>query len=372
MTSFIEQLDQILHRTGSVCLAMLVDVQGSMPQKPGITMLIFPDGTTSGSIGGGSTEAEIIRAGQAQLHSSATGGNEFPRARFVSLARKSAADDAGMSCGDRMTVLLETIHPGDDVTYFQQLRTSLSNSKGVTEVVVWGEHSSHGTPTDRYLFDDAGQSLASRRDQQWSNERTIDELRNSLKPLSTRPTSYTANGVLYVPRLKPIRLLMVGAGHVSQKVAELACDVDFDVWVVDDRPEYCQAAHFPSAQRLILSTIDEAMPSLAINNNTYCLILNRTHERDEQTLRLFIRSPAAYVGMIGSRRKIAKIFDDLMVEGVTQPELQNVHAPVGINIGSRSISEIAISIVAELIAHRNLGAVPNRRTIFESEPTVSD
>lgn len=367
MTSFLEQIDHLICQSDTLCLATLVEVQGSMPQKPGVTMLIRPDGMTLGSIGGGSAEQDIIRAGSNELASASSDSRDQRHSRVVTLTRQHAPAEAGLHCGDQMSVLLETITPRDDLSYFRQLRTKLADSNGVTEAIVLDKHSANGEPGDRYLFDETGRLIASFCLRPPDAPLDLDRVRKSLKPPSTRPSSYSTEGMLFIPRLKQIRLVLVGAGHVSQKVAELARDVDFDVWVVDDRPEYCHATRFLRAQRLIVSKIDDAIPELAIDSNTYCLILNRTHEGDERTLRLFIDSSAAYLGLIGSRRKIQRIFNDLATEGMTREQLRNVHAPVGINIGSRTINEIAISIVAELIAHRNLGKVPNRTTIFDSE-----
>jgi xanthine dehydrogenase accessory factor len=145
---------------------------------------------------------------------------------------------------------------------------------------------------------------------------------------------------------------------VGQKVAELATEVDFDVWVVDDREEYCNTSRFPQAKRLIVGPIDTALSGLDIDTDTYCLIVTRGHNHDEEALYHLAETQARYVGMIGSKRKIKLIFDDLMAEGISREALARVHAPLGLEIGSQTVPEIAISIVAELIAHRNLGASP--------------
>jgi xanthine dehydrogenase accessory factor len=118
---------------------------------------------------------------------------------------------------------------------------------------------------------------------------------------------------------------------------------------------------FPSAIQRISGPLDEVLPNLVVNASTYCLIVTRGHHHDEQVLYHWAERGARYVGMIGSRRKIRMIFDDLRQEGISHDALAAVHAPVGIDIGSQTVDEIAISIVAELIAHRNCaGRVPGR------------
>ncbi|HVW00835.1 MAG TPA: XdhC family protein, partial [Planctomycetaceae bacterium] len=112
-------------------------------------------------------------------------------------------------------------------------------------------------------------------------------------------------------------------------------------------------------KRLIVGPIDTALSGLEIDSNTYCLIVTRGHHHDEEALYHLAETPARYVGMIGSKRKIKLIFEDLLHEGISRDALMRVHAPLGLDIGSQTVPEIAISIVAELIAHRNLGTNPD-------------
>lgn len=154
--------------------------------------------------------------------------------------------------------------------------------------------------------------------------------------------------------------MIVGAGHVGQKVAALAHDVGFDVWVIDDRQEYCSPERFPTAQRRIVGPIDDALTNLQIDSDTYCIIVTRGHNHDEEALFHLATTPARYVGLIGSKRKIKLIFQDLLEQGIASETLQRVYAPLGFEIGSQTVPEIAVSIVAELIAHRNLGQLPEQ------------
>jgi xanthine dehydrogenase accessory factor len=151
--------------------------------------------------------------------------------------------------------------------------------------------------------------------------------------------------------------LSVGGGHVGQAVARLAAEVDFDVWVLDDRERYAGRERFPQAQRLLVGAIGPTLKELApdLDASSYCLIVTRGHNHDEEALYHLAPAGAGYVGMIGSKRKIKLIFEDLLAKGLTAEQLARVHAPLGFDIGSQTVPEIAVSIVAELIACRNLG-----------------
>ena len=201
----------------------------------------------------------------------------------------------------------------------------------------------------RYLFGRDGVCVAQRAGQPASAR-----LLANLRPLSQRPRAYVAEGVSYLPHLARGKLLIVGGGHVGQRVADLAASVDFEVTVVDDRAEYVTEERFPSCVQRIAGQIDDVLPTYPVDEDTFCIVVTRGHNHDEEALFHLIQRPSRYLGMIGSKRKIKMIFDDLRREGVPEELLARVHAPLGIEIGSQSVPEIAISIVAELISCRNL------------------
>jgi xanthine dehydrogenase accessory factor len=157
-------------------------------------------------------------------------------------------------------------------------------------------------------------------------------------------------------------LLIVGGGHVGAAVARLAADVDFSVWVLDDRERYASRERFPMAHKLFVGDIGTQLKELApaLDASTFAIIVTRGHNHDEEALYRLAPTKASYVGMIGSRRKIKLIFEDLIAKGITPETLARVHAPLGFDIGSQTVPEIAVSIVAELIACRNLGSTESR------------
>lgn len=168
-------------------------------------------------------------------------------------------------------------------------------------------------------------------------------------------------GVLYLPIPQKYRLLIVGGGHVGLAVAKLAADLEFEVWVIDDRAEFVTEQRFPMATRRIFGELPQVLPELAGHAATYCLIVTRGHNHDQEALFHLAESGAEYIGMIGSQRKIRLILDNLRAEGLSETALNSVHAPVGIDIGSQTVPEIAVSIAAELVSYRNRnGVIPGR------------
>ena len=147
-------------------------------------------------------------------------------------------------------------------------------------------------------------------------------------------------------------LLIAGAGHIGQALARLASDVDFRVVVVDDRADCCNAERFPTADELIVADIETTLREHPIDHATYITIVTRGHRHDEQALAVVLDRPARYIGLIGSRRKIKLIFDDLADAGADRAALERVHSPIGVAIDAVTVPEIAVSILAELIAVR--------------------
>lgn len=309
-------------------------------------MLVFADGSQTGTLGGGCVEAEVKRRAIAVLRN---GQRELVS---FQLDNDYGWDD-GLICGGRMSMLVDPVRPGDDISYFQTFAACLANDQPCTEAIVIEEPRAG----DRFLLDPTGKVFATRAATDPPESVTVN-----VRDVASRPRPYVAEGVSYLPHAERCRLVIVGAGHIGQKVAELATEVGFRVWVSDDRDDYCSADRFPDVEKLIVGPIETTTAELQIDAGTFCLIVTRGHNHDEAALMQMVRTQARYVGMIGSRRKIRLIFDDLRRDGISDETLRRVHAPVGFEIGSQTVPEIAISIVAELIAHRNLESAPTRVT----------
>jgi xanthine dehydrogenase accessory factor len=334
----------------------LVETRGSTPQKAGAAMLVYADGEQVGTLGGGCVEAEVRRRAMAAIASG--------RAEIASfqLDHDYGWDD-GLICGGRMTSVIEPLAgPAAEpqlVDYFECF-LRLSANGGCTEAVAFDARKTGLPVPSSYLFDaDCRQAATIRANA--ATDDAVAEIRGLLRPLAERPRPYGRDGVAFLPMLSRCRLVIVGGGHVGKAVAELAADLDFDVWIAEDRAEFASAERFPRAERRIVGPIDEALPDLDITADTYCLIVTRGHNNDARALFHLADRGARYVGLIGSRRKIKLIFEQLLDQGISAAALAGVHAPVGIDIGSQTVAEIAVSIAAELVSHRNRsGHVPGR------------
>src|SRR5277367_1546507 len=158
---------------------------------------------------------------------------------------------------------------------------------------------------------------------------------------------------IFIEPVLPAALLYIfGAGHVSVNLCKVARGAGFDVTVVDDRDSYANPERFPDAKEIIAEDFDQAMARLIPEESAYLVIVTRGHRDDMRILRWAVQTRARYIGMIGSKRKVIKIFETLQQEGVPAHLFERVHAPIGLDIGAITPEEIAVAITAELIAIR--------------------
>jgi len=158
---------------------------------------------------------------------------------------------------------------------------------------------------------------------------------------------------IFIEPVLPVPLLYIfGAGHVAIELFKVARNAGFDCIVIDDREAYANAERFPGAQQVIAKDFDNALDELTPTESSYIVIATRGHRDDMRVLRWAVQTPARYVGMVGSKRKAITVFRELTREGLKSDLFDRVHSPVGLDIGTVTPAEIAVSIVAEMIAAR--------------------
>ena len=177
---------------------------------------------------------------------------------------------------------------------------------------------------------------------------------------------------VFVEPVMPVpQLYLFGAGHVSLHVYKVARLAGFDVTVVDDRDTYANRERFSEAREVYAEDFDQACSKLALNENSYLVIVTRGHRDDMRILRWAVGTRACYIGMIGSKRKVIEIYKELEREGVSRESLERVHAPIGLDIGAIAPEEIGIAIVAELISvRRKAEAAPSMK--YDRQAKTSD
>lgn len=159
--------------------------------------------------------------------------------------------------------------------------------------------------------------------------------------------------VFIEPILPAPTLYIFGAGHVGQSLAKMGKIAGFRIVVIDDRREFANRERFPEADEILVIDFKQAKEKLKLSRTACVIVATRGHKNDLEVLKSFVDCDLAYIGMIGSKKKVEEIFESLKKAGVTQRFLQKVHAPIGLRIGAETPAEIAISILAEIIVETN-------------------
>ncbi len=340
MRHILSPLTGVLTAQQSAVMITIIKRSGSAPRSSGARMFVDKDGNSHGTIGGGIVEkrcqTEALKLLRADKRSKILDFN---------LDSDSAAKD-GMICGGAVKVLLQKTTPQllPLITLLQQeygkrnhplLLTRLPKDSEAPELTVI-------TSTEVKPAQDAAPLP----------DALTSAIRHKMKKGRT-PFAINFNGEDYFaePLVDPGCLYLVGAGHVSLATAKLATTVDFSVTVMDDRVDFANRSRFPDANEVIvLKNFSSSLPKLGVND--YVVIVTRGHAHDQEVAEQALASGAGYIGMIGSHKKWASCQKNLAAKGFTQKEIEQIHCPIGLAIGADTPEEIAISIVAELVAHR--------------------
>lgn len=253
MDAISQALVDVLQNNKPAALATVVKTRGASPRNVGAKMLVFPDGSIVGSVGGGEMELRIITTAKQVLSDG--------QARYMDMTLSNDKRGDPMICGGEMEIFVE--------------------------------------------------------------------------PLLTTPV-----------------LVVVGAGHIGAAVAQMGQFLGFHVVVLDDRPEFVTPENLPHADERIAGDIVAKIRELEITPRTYVVLVTRAHTLDAALLGAIVEKPAAYIGMLGSKRRVITVVDNLKKQGASEAALARLHAPIGVEINAETPQEIAVSIMAEVIAVR--------------------
>ena len=247
-------LGEAMSRAEDVALVTIVATNGSTPQRVGAKMLVYADGRTVGTVGGGCYENDAFWKAKESLKT-----RQAVRVKYE--LDDDFAQENGLVCGGQMEVFIEPIEP-------------------------------------------------------------------------------------------PPAVYIIGAGHVGQYLGRFAHDAGFQVHVVDDREAFANKERFPEAAEVVVDDVPGWLTSAVLPASAYVVIVTRGHRHDLDALRAVVSRDLRYVGLIGSRAKVARVYEALVAEGTDPERFAAVHAPIGLDLGAVTPQEIAVSIVAELIAVR--------------------
>lgn len=350
MDKVIEETIKALERGEKCVLATLVQTRGSTPQKPGAKLLVRSDGTIVGTIGGGCVEAEISETAKQLLESAGP-----PQYCEYELTEELAVQD-GLVCGGVMSFFLDPIQKAADfLPYAREILSAYhgENPVALATAVKTPPSSNLGT---KYLIrkdNTVAGSLGNSALEELAREaaRRVIDYGKSEYLSAEDGTEVFVEGFTTIPTL-----IVMGGGHIAKALASVAKIVGFRICIIDNRPQFATKERFPEAETVIFADFSSGLSKLSVNTNTFIVVATPGHKFDFIALEAAVKSPAGYVGMVGSQRKTALIFKELLKQGIPEERIKAVHAPIGLSIGAVTPEEIAISIIGEMIMFRHGGS----------------
>ncbi|HEV7127062.1 MAG TPA: XdhC/CoxI family protein [Ktedonobacterales bacterium] len=324
-----------------VALATVVSVQGSAPRGVGATLAISASGEISGSVSGGCVEPAVIEEG---LRAIRTGR---PTLLQFGITEAQNVEQIGLSCGGEIRVFVERL--GDIRPLREALMAehpiaralALESTTASASILVPETGSPTGTLGDATLDQTA---IASARGRLAHGESGTERLATSVG---------AAAEIFFAVFPAPPSLVVIGAGHIAIPLTQIAKVLGYHVTVVDAREAFATRERFPDADELLVEWPDEALAHLPLTGTTAVAVLTHDAKFDEPALRAAVNSPAGYVGAIGSRGTKRDRDVRLLAQGVTDEQIARIHGPIGLDIGARTPEEIALAIMAQIVASRH-------------------
>lgn len=343
MDETLAHLSTLRSQERRVAMATLVATRGTTPKKEGAKMWVGDGGHILGSVTiGGCVDARVVAEAEAVLRDGGT--------RLVSLTLGDEdAWEMGLTCGGTVDVLVEPVDLADGDGALAAYELASREVTGGRPVVIAARLQGGG----RLVVRDDGSTALSLGDpplDEAVRAQAVDLLRSGG---GSRAAAVTANArttdVFFEVHAPPLTMVIVGATHLAMPLARLAADVGLRTVVIDPRERFATRDRFPDADELRVGIASELVASLPLGPATLVVVAAHDYKIELPVLRVVLRSRAAYVGVLGSRRRGAALREELAAE-LTPDELARIHLPVGLDVGARSVPEIALSILAEAMA----------------------
>lgn len=339
-----------LERVGrKVAIATVVRTQGSTPQVAGAKLIVTDDAAErpAGTLGGGCVEADAIDAAREVI---ASGGQSL---RAYELTEELAWN-TGLVCGGTMWILAEREPDALDAQGRSMLASLVDAADGGVPIAIVTRLRRRGRELSYAgrVFVDASGAVSGAFEGQAPETRLVSAAVDQLRHGTPRVVSLDDDHDALIEPVAPRpRLIVAGGGHVALAIARQAQLLDFDVTVLEDRPEFADPARFGGAN-VVQGDVPSTIASLDYRWNTFLVIATRGHKLDADCVLAAARTDVRYIGLLGSRRKTVLIADMLRQEGLSEERIHAIHAPVGLDLGGRTPAEIALSVLAEITQQR--------------------
>jgi xanthine dehydrogenase accessory factor len=332
LREIVQQISDWQAAGEQVAVATVIRIVGSAPRPVGARLLVSSSGAFAGSVSGGCVEGAVIQEAVDVMRD----GN--PRMLHFGITEEMSWE-VGLACGGTIDVLVQAAAP----QIWQSLAASLARGESCVLLTVVGGEQALGRQAIM---------TNSTPPADWPFPQALTAAQAALAGQIGRP-ELIANRVLIEPFTPPPHLIVFGGVHAAVPLTQMAKVLGFSVTVVDPRARFANRDRFPEADQILVQWPDQALAQLPVDGRSAIVILTHDPKIDEPALTAALMTDAFYVGAIGSRKTHRDRLERMADQGMTAKDLERVYSPIGLDIGGRSPEEMALSILAEMVAVRN-------------------
>lgn len=341
-------------------LATVVYVEGSSYRRPGARMLVEEDGRMTGAISGGCLEGDALRKALLAIHQ-----KQNKLVTYNTLDEDDVEFGVQLGCNGIVHILFEPIDVEDENNPIALLERSQLFRREAVLVTLFSLHNFHGRQPGTCFFLDAENSYSKIDDAELKtivHEDALSVLNAGVSFIKYNAFELTA----FVELLQPsISLIIVGAGNDAFPLVEMTKVLGWQITVADGRSTHANTQRFPNVHQLIAGKPEEIIKQFVIDEWTVFLLMTHNYKYDLSMMRLLLQINCRYIGTLGPKKRLERMFDELKGEGITVTDEQKkmIHGPIGLDIGAEAAEEIALSVLAEIkavFAGRTGGFLKNR------------
>lgn len=338
LNDIILAYDKAVLQNKQTALATVVRVDGSSYRRPGARMLVTEDGEITGAISGGCLEGDALRKAQFAM---------FEQKNKLEIYDTTDDEDhklgVQLGCNGIVYILFEPVNDKDENNPISLLKEVAKQRKDAVLVTVfnknkWAEH--------------IGTFCMINEATERNEDRFYIDAKAALLKKKSLMKMYDNENALYQFVAPPIQLVIVGAGNDAQPLAGMASLLGWNIIVTDARPSYATKERFSKANKICVEDYSNISLSIAIDEQTAFVLMTHNYNYDIAALQQLINTNCKYIGLLGPKKKLNKMIDELHENGITihDEKMQNIYGPVGLDIGAETAEEIALSIIAEIKA----------------------